>query len=162
MMNEFGATSDVVTLTKEMKSGDRYLMSWAEWAYTGVGDITGSPDVEGLVYDPTKPPVGDNVNTGNLLTLASPYPQMVSGTPMSWSFSNGTFTFGYSTAKVDGSGTFADGSLTTISVPGVEFSNGYQVTVTGGHVVSAVNAAQLVVASDSGVTAVNVVVSPAP
>lgn len=162
MMNEFGATSDIDALTKEMKSGDRYFMSWAEWAYTGAGDITGSPDVEGLVYDPMKPPVGDNVNTGNLLTLASPYPQLVSGTPKSWSFSNGTFTFGYSTAKVDGSGTFADGALTTISVPGVEFPNGYQVTVTGGHVVSAANAAQLVVASDSGATTVNVVVSPAP
>lgn len=113
------------------------------------------------MYDPTKPPVGDNVNTGNLLTLASPYPQLVSGTPKSWSFTNGTFTFGYSTAKVDGSGTFAEGALTTISVPAVEFPNGYQVTVTGGHVVSADNAAQLVVASDSGATTVNVVVSPA-
>lgn len=47
MMNEFGATSDIATLTKEMRSGDRYFMSWAEWAYTGAGDITGSPDVEG-------------------------------------------------------------------------------------------------------------------
>jgi endoglycosylceramidase len=162
MMNEFGATNDVDTLTKEMRSGDRYFMSWAEWAYTGAGDITGSPDIEGMVIDPTKPPVGDNVNTGNLLTLASPYPQLVSGTPKAWSFTNGTFTFGYSTAKIDGSGTFADGALTTISVPAVEFPNGYQVTVTGGHVVSLANAAQLVIAADSGATTVNVVVSPAP
>lgn len=162
VMNEFGATSDIATLTKEMRSGDRYLMSWAEWAYTGVGDITGSPDVEWLVKDPALPPVGDNVNTPNLLTLASPYPQFVSGTPNAWSFANGSFEFGYSTAKVDGSGTFADGALTTISVPVVEYPNGYQVTVTGGHVISAANAAQLVIASDAGATTVNVVVSPAP
>jgi endoglycosylceramidase len=161
VMNEFGATSDIDTLTKEMRSGDRYLMSWAEWAYTGVGDITGSPDVEGLVHDPALPPVGDNVNTGNLLTLASPYPQLVSGTPKTWSFTDGTFTFGYSTAKIDGSGTFADGALTTISVPTVEFPNGYEVTVTGGHVISVSNAPQLVIASDPGATTVSVVVSPA-
>ncbi|MCX2929859.1 cellulase family glycosylhydrolase [Mycobacterium sp. CVI_P3] len=161
VMNEFGATSDVSVLTKEMSSADRYLMGWAEWAYTGVGDITGSPDEEGLVYDPALPPVGDNVNTSNLLTLAAPYPQVVSGTPNAWSFSDGTFEFGYSTMKVDGSGAFAAGSLSTISVPVVEYPDGYAVTVTGGHVVSLPNAAQLVIASDPGATIVNVVVGPA-
>ncbi|MBB3606079.1 endoglycosylceramidase [Mycolicibacterium sp. BK556] len=161
LMNEFGATSDAPTLTKTIRSADRYLMGWAEWAYTGVGDITGSPDVEALVYDPAKDPTGDNVNAGNLAILSSPYPQVVSGTPSVWSFSDGTFEFGYSTAKVDGSGSFAAGSLSTISVPEVQYPNGYQVTVTGGHVVSAANAARLVIASDPGATAVQVVVSPA-
>ena len=161
VMNEFGATSDASTLTKEMSAGDRYLMGWAEWAYTGKGDITGSPDVEGLVYDPALPPTGDNVNSGNLAILASPYPQVVSGTPSAWSFKNGTFDFSYSTAKVDGSGAFDEGALSTISVPAVEYPNGYQAAVTGGHVVSAPNAAQLVIASDPGATAVSVVVSPA-
>lgn len=161
VMNEWGATSDAPTLIREMRAGDRYLMSWAEWAYTGVGDVTGSPAVEGLVYDPAQPPVGDNVNTGNLTILSSPYPQIVSGTPSRWSFSDGTFEFGYSTAKVDGSGAFAAGSLSTISVPSVQYPNGYQVTVIGGHVVSAPDAAQLVIASDPGATAVSVVVSPA-
>ena len=160
MMNEFGATSDRKILTDEMRSGDRYFMSWAGWAYSGVGDITGSPDVEGLVYDPASPPTGDNVNTGNLLVLSSPYPQLVSGTPTSSSFANGTFTFGYSTAKVDGSGTFPAGALTTISVPAVQFPNGYEVTVTGGNVVSAANAAQLVIESVPGATTISVVVTP--
>ena len=159
MMNEWGATSDASTLTKEMTSGDRYLMSWAEWAYTGFGDLTGSPDVEGLVYNPGLPPVGDNVNTGNLLILASPYPQIVSGTPNAWSFKNGTFDFSYSTAKIGGPGTFAAGALTTISVPAVEYPAGYQVNVTGGHVVSAPNAAQLVIASDADATQIRVVVT---
>jgi len=160
-MNEWGATNNPMTLTQGMRSGDRYLMSWANWAYTGVGDITGSPDEEALVYDPALPPVGDNVNTGNLAILSSPYPQLVSGTPNRWSYSDGTFQFGYSTAKVDGSGAFAQGSLTTISVPAVQYPNGYQVTVTGGHVVSGPNAAQLVIASDQGAATVQIVVSPA-
>ncbi|BBY57009.1 hypothetical protein MSAR_01450 [Mycolicibacterium sarraceniae] len=161
VMNEFGATSEASTLTKEMSAGDRYLMGWAEWAYTGEGDMTGSPDVKGLVYDPALLPVGDNVNAGNVAILSSPYPQIVSGTPSAWSFKNGTLDFSYSTAKVHGSGTFDQGSLSTFSVPQVQYPNGYQVTVTGGRVVSASNAAQLVIASDQGATTISVVVSPA-
>jgi endoglycosylceramidase len=113
------------------------------------------------VYNPELPPVGANVNTANLATLAEPYPQVISGTPNSWSFDNGTFQFSYSTDKVDGLGSFPTGSQTTISVPSVEFPNGYQVSVTGGEVVSAPNAPELVIASDAGANTVNVVVSPA-
>jgi endoglycosylceramidase len=160
-LNEFGATSKVSELNTEMHSADKRLISWAQWAYTGVGDITttGSGNDEALVYDPALPPTGDNVNTTSLQTLAAPYPQVISGTPKAWSFKNGTFTFSYSTAKVDGSGNFAAGSLTTISVPAVEYPTSYTVSVTGGHVVSAPDARQLVVAADDGATTVDVVVT---
>ena len=159
-MDEFGATSKVSELTTEMQSADQRLISWAMWAYTGVGDITttGSGNDEALVYDPALPPTGDNVNTSSVQTLAAPYPQAISGTPNAWSFKDGTFTFSYSTAKADGTGSFATGSLTTISVPAVEYPNGYTVSVTGGHVVSAPDARQLVVAAD-GATTVDVVVT---
>jgi endoglycosylceramidase len=43
-------------------------------------------------------------------------------------------------------------------VPAVQFPNGYSVNVTGGHVVSAPGAPQLIIASDGGATAVDVVV----
>ncbi len=52
-------------------------------------------------------------------------------------------------------------SKTTISVPAVEFPDGYQVSVTGGEVVSACNAPELVIASDNGASTVTVTVSPA-
>ena len=61
---------------------------------------------------------------------------------------------------MDGSGSFAAGSLTTISVPAIEYPNGYTVSVTGGHVTSASDAPQLVVAADDGATTVQVVVTP--
>jgi hypothetical protein len=48
------------------------------------------------------PPVGDNVNTAELETLAAPYPQVIAGTPNSWSFDNGTFQLSYSTERADG------------------------------------------------------------
>ncbi|HUO39623.1 MAG TPA: cellulase family glycosylhydrolase [Mycobacterium sp.] len=160
--DEFGATSDTSQLTDEIQAGDKYQMSWTEWAYTGQGDITTSASAlssEALVYNPELPPVGDNVNTTTLATLAAPYPQVISGTPNSWSFANGTFQFSYSTEKADGSGSFPAGSQTIISVPTVEFPNGYQVSVTGGQVVSAPNAPQLVIASDAGATTIDVDVS---
>lgn len=160
-MDEFGATSKVSELNTEMQSADQRMISWAQWAYTGVGDITttGSGNDEALVYNPALPPTGDNVNTSSLQTLAVPYPQVISGTPKAWSFKDGTFTFSYSTAKVDGSGSFAAGSLTAISVPAVEYPSGYTVSVTGGQVVSAPDAPQLVVAADDGATTVGVVVT---
>jgi endoglycosylceramidase len=162
-MDEFGASAAQSDLYAEMDAANQNLMSWSEWAYSGVGDITtsGNTDSESLVYNPALPPTGSNVNTSSLQVLATPYPQTISGTPIAYSTTNGTFTFNYSTVKADGSGSFAAGSRTTISVPTVEYPNGYSVFVTGGHVVSATNAPTLVIASDSGASAVQVVVAAA-
>jgi endoglycosylceramidase len=46
-------------------------------------------------------------------------------------------------------------------VPSVEFPDGYQVSVTGGEVVSTPNASELVIASNAGASTVTVTVSPA-
>ncbi|MFZ0715306.1 cellulase family glycosylhydrolase, partial [Mycobacterium sp.] len=163
-MTEFGATSDQAQILAPMQGADQHLIGWTEWAYSGQGDITTSaspPGSESLVYNPADPLTGANINTANLDTLAEPYPQLVSGTPESYSFDNGTFQFSYSTAEADGLGSFPAGSQTTISVPSVEFPDGYQVSVTGGEVVSAPNAAELVIASNSGASTVTVTVSAA-
>jgi len=163
-MSEFGATSDQAQILGPMQGADQHLIGWTEWAYSGQGDITTSanpPGSESLVYNPADPPIGANVNTANLETLAEPYPQLVSGTPESYSFENGTLQFSYSTEEPDGLGSFPAYSHTTISVPSVEFPDGYQVSVTGGEVVSAPNAAELVIASNPGASAVSVTVSAA-
>jgi endoglycosylceramidase len=163
-MTEFGASSTQSTITESMDPANQDLMGWTEWAFTGQNDITTSASptsLESLVYNPALPPTGDNVNTANLETLAAPYPQDVSGTPGTWSFDNGAFQFSYSTAEVDGMGDFPAGSQTTISVPSVEFPDGYTVSVTGGEVVSAPNASELVIASNAGATTVSVTVNPA-
>lgn len=159
-MSEFGATSDLPRLYDQMNAGDSRQVGWTEWAYSGKGDITThvDPDWEALVYDPALPPVGDNVNTGNLGLLASPYPQTISGIPQGWTFSDGTLRFSYSTQKAGSTGAFPSGSLTTISVPQVVYPNGYTVSVTGGQVVSAPNAPRLVIAAD-GAAPVSVVVT---
>lgn len=163
-MDEFGASNLPSDLNAEMSAAAKYLMGWSEWAYSGVGDITtsGSTNGESVVYDPALPPTGSNVNTTSLQTLAAPYPQAVSGTPLGFSTANGAFTFSYSTAKADNSGNFAVGAQSTLSVPAVAYPNGYTVAVTGGHVVSAANAPTLVIASDTGAGIVRVVVTATP
>jgi endoglycosylceramidase len=161
-MTEFGASSDETGISASMQAANGNLIGWTEWAYSGQGDITTTaspPSSESLVYNPELPPTGTNVNTANLDTLAEPYPQVISGTPNSWSFDNGTFDFSYSTEQADGLGSFPAGSQTTISVPAVEFPNGYEVSVTGGQVVSAPDAPELVIASDNGASTVTVVVT---
>lgn len=162
-MSEFGSSSNQSTISAALSPANQNMIGWTEWVYggpqqSGVG-LDGSS--ASLVNDPSQPLTGDNVNTANLTTLAQPYPQVVAGTPNPWTFDNGVFQFSYSTTHADGTGSFAAGSQTTISVPNIEFPKGYEVNVTGGQVVSESNAPVLIIASNSGATTVSVTVSPA-
>jgi endoglycosylceramidase len=68
------------------------------------------------------------------------------------------FTLTYSTERAAGTGAFAAGSQTSISVPAAQYASGYQVAVAGGTVVSSGSVLQ--VASCPGATSVTVTVSP--
>ncbi len=162
-MTEFGATSDQAAILGPMQGADQHLIGWTEWAYSSQGDITTSaspPGSESLVYNPLDPPTDANVNTANLETLAEPYPQAISGTPTSYSFENGTLQFSYSTEEPDGLSSFPPGSQTSIVIPSVEFPDGYQVSVTGGEVMTA-TPGELVIISSANASAVSVTVSAA-
>ncbi|HEU0190606.1 MAG TPA: cellulase family glycosylhydrolase, partial [Mycobacterium sp.] len=160
LITEIDPGMSLGTVTDGLQAADAHRFGWLDWAFTGKDDITTSaPDNESLIINPALPPTGGNVNTADLQTLAQPYPQVVSGTPGSWSFDNGTFQLSYSTEMASGLHSFPAGSQTDISVPAVQYPNGYQVEVTGGHVVSAANAPVLVIASDSGASTVNVTVT---
>ncbi|ORV66353.1 hypothetical protein AWC09_01520 [Mycolicibacter hiberniae] len=140
--------------------GHRY--GWATWTYTGQNnnmDIPVPARAASLVYNTSLPPTGDNIDAAKLEVLAEPYPQAVAGIPNNWSFDNGTFQLSYSTQMADGQGVFAAGAQTNIAVPAVIYPNGYDVSVTGGHVISAPNATVLVIASDPGATTINVTVT---
>ncbi|MBX7433986.1 cellulase family glycosylhydrolase, partial [Mycobacterium sp. Y57] len=161
LMTEFGATDLNSNIAYHVTIADKNLIGWSEWAYTGQGDITGSPDTEWLVFDPRRPPVGDNVDSDKLATLAGPYAQIVAGTPLSVAATGGRWEFAYSTDKADGSGDFPAGSYTVIAVPAIRYPDGYQVSVTGGHAVSAPDDPVLVIASDVGADTVTVTVTAA-
>ncbi|MGO9925933.1 MAG: cellulase family glycosylhydrolase [Mycobacterium sp.] len=160
LLTEFGATDDLANLAEVMRHADHHKMGWLEWAYTGNDKTSSSPTLQALVYDPSQPPTGSNVNTAKLAVLAAPYPQVVAGTPRDWSFRSGTFRLCYSTERADRQGRFAPGAQTFISVPPIEYPSGYQVSVTGGQVVSAPNAPVLAVVANAGADTVDVLVTP--
>jgi endoglycosylceramidase len=160
LITEFGATSDLSNLTEMTQLADKYRTGWLEWAYTGNDPTSSSPDGQALVLDPSQPPTGSNVVTDKLKALATPYPQVVAGTPTSWSFSAGVFRLVYTTVHPTGFGRFAAGAQTAISTPAIEFPTGYQVTVTGATVMSAPDAATLVLAALPGATTIRATVQP--
>ena len=159
-ISEFGSGNGAAEAVMVMNAADQRMWGWSNWAYNGTPEITGTSPGNALVFDTSKPPVGDNVDWARLEATSAPYAQAVAGTPQSWSFSDGTFHLSYSTEMAGGTGHFAAGSQTEISVPPIQYPDGYQVAVTGGHVVSAANAPVLIIASD-GTGTVDVVVKAA-
>ena len=160
LLTEFGATDDLANLAGVLRRADDDRIGWLEWAYTGNDKTSSSPTDQALVFDPSQPPTGSNVNTAKLAVLAAPYPQLVAGTPKSWSFKSGTFRLCYTTERADHQGRFSPGTPTVISVPAIEYPSGYQVTVKGGQVVSAPGAPLLTVVADAGADTVDVTVTP--
>jgi endoglycosylceramidase len=160
LLTEFGATNDLANLTGVLQRADADRIGWLEWAYTGNDKTSSSPTEQALVFDPGQPPTGSNVNMPKLAVLAAPYPQVVAGTPASWSFKSGTFQLSYSPQRADGQGSFSPGAQTLVSVPPVEYPSGYHATVSGGQVVSAPNAPVLTVVAAAGAASVDVVVTP--
>jgi endoglycosylceramidase len=155
MITEFGATNDLQNLQDTVTRSDADRFGWLEWGYTGADITSQNSGAQALVYDPSKPPTGANVNAAKLKVLAEPYPQVVAGTPTSWAFSAGVFTLTYTTAKVGG-GRFATGAESDIAVPKVQFPAGYHVQVSGGRVLSAPNAPVLRVAATRSTVTVRV------
>jgi endoglycosylceramidase len=160
LLTEFGATNDLKNLAEVMRHADRHRMGWLEWAYTGNDKTSSSPTDQALVFNPSQPPTGGNVNAAKLAVLAAPYPQVVAGTPREWSFRSGAFRLRYSTERADRQGRFGPGAQTFVSVPAIEYPNGYRVTIEGGQVVSAPNAPVLAVVANQGADAVDLVVTP--
>ncbi len=160
LLTEFGATDDLANLAGVLRRADDDRMGWLEWAYTGNDKTSSSPTAQALVYDPGQPPTGANVNAAKLAVLAAPYPQVVAGTPRDWSFRSGTFRLCYSTERADRRGRFPSGAQTLVSVPAIEYPNGYHVTVKGGQVVSPPTSPTLAIVADPGADSVDVVVTP--
>jgi len=149
-ITEYGGTTNTGSINDTMTEANSYGYSWMFWDYTL------------MRYWDLNTPVNDStVDYATLTTLAQPYPLAVGGTPGTWSFADGTFNFNYSTEMASGEGVFAAGTQTEISVPALQYPDGYQVTVTGGHVISAPNAPVLIITSDSGASTINVVITPA-
>lgn len=157
ILSEFGATTDLATLERVARFADDHMVSWQEWHYCGCDDptTTGPGDTQALVRDPARPPQGDNVFTDKLAALARPYPQLIAGTPRSWSFDPGdrSFEFAYTPRRARGGGRFRRGT-SLIFLPAIQYPRGYRVEVAGARVVSARGSKRLLLRADRGATRV--------
>ena len=79
------------------------------------------------MLDPSKPPTGDNLKTVTLDQLVRPYPQVVAGTPESWSYADGTFKARWTAGKGE----------SEIVLPARVYPKGYAAQVQGGSITSA-------------------------
>ncbi len=161
LMTEFGSTTDVAYLDDLLARADRNMVPWLEWSYCACRSPTdtGQP---GIVVDPAKPPSGANLVTGTLQALVEPYPQTISGIPLSWGFNRAdkTFTLRFDTVRAAGGRRFRAGALTEIAAPAMVYGGRYTARVMGGAVVSRPGAARLVIAACRGAHMITVTVSP--
>ena len=160
MMTEYGSTTDVPYLEDMLQRADSNMVPWLEWSYCACRSPTdtGQP---GIVADPAKPPTGSNLIMGTLHALVEPYPQVVSGTPSSWSFdrSSRTFSLRFSTDRASGRGRFGAGSLTEIATPRLVYGGRYAVVVSGGAIASRPGAGVLEIAACRGARTIGVSVT---
>lgn len=164
MMTEFGATNLVGDLDGMVARADANMVPWLEWAYCGCHDPTtsGPGNVQAIVIDPSKPPGGTNLVEPTLHALVEPYPQVIAGTPRSWSYERpaDTFKLAFSTAPAGGSGAFRTGSLTEVATPPLDYPSGYAAAASGAAIVSPARAVTLLVAQCPGAVQVSVTVAP--
>jgi endoglycosylceramidase len=155
--DEWGNTASVPLLQRMTAEADQHMIGWSYWAYE---DCCNSPGA--IVYDATKDPMApDNLNMPVLQALVRPYPQLISGTPISWSFDpqSKAFSLNYSTKRVAG-GVFAAGSPTAVFVPRLQYPEGYTVTVSGADIASDPTSGRLVLCSRADASAVSVTLKP--
>jgi endoglycosylceramidase len=162
LLDEWGATSGPTDLHKMVALADQHMVPWMEWAFCLCGDPTTAGQDQGMIQEASKPPSGENLNASTVEALVEPYPQLISGTPLSWGFNreSATFSFRYSTQSADGSRSFRAGSVTQIATPKLSYPSGYGVQVSGGKAVSKPGARLLNIRSCPGANEVAVTVAP--
>lgn len=135
------------------------FLPWFFYTYKGMPD----PGAENtsLLIDPSLPASETNVKSQRFDAMVVPYPQLIAGTPKSWSFDRITkvVRFGYSTKPV-GRRRPCVGADTEIFVPARHYPQGYSAEVAGGTVVSSPTSAWVVVQQARGAREVSITIRP--
>ena len=159
LMTEFGANiSTPGSIVEATRLADEHMIGWQEWEYD---DNYSDQPGQALVFDPSAPPRGANVDRGRLELLARPYPQLVAGTPKSWNFDpeTGEFELTYRTRGVTGK-RFGSKATTRIAMPRLQYPDGYLVAVKGAAIRSQPGARALRIEARKGAKKVVLSVSP--
>jgi endoglycosylceramidase len=161
LMTEFGATDQTATMERLAAAADRSMVGWHYWTYSNIFAGNDFPSTS-LIEDLDLPPTPDNVKQPAMDALARPYPQLVAGTPTSWSWDPAAkvFELGYSTTGPGGVG-FPGGdarSVTEVFLPARHFPGGYEVSAAGATIASDPGARILRVRNCAGARQVSVAV----
>jgi endoglycosylceramidase len=162
LMTEYAATNDMRKIEEINGLADEHMIGWQQWHYCDCEDpTTTGTGIQSLVSDPHKPPAGDNLNREKLKVSSRPYPQVVAGTPESWSFDPETrlFELSYSTRTPEGK-RLPRRWLTEIFVPPIHYHGRYGVEVEGGDTASGRGERRLLIQRDRGAKRVKVTVGP--
>ena len=154
LLSEFGATTDLRVVERQVDRADRSMISWQWWHYCACDDPTtaGPGDVQAIVSDPARPPEGDNVFEDKLRALVRPYPQAVAGTPLAYAFDREATAFEFSYAARRG--------VTEVFVPELHYPDGYAVEVTGAAKVISPARSRVLMLRTAGAGEVKVTVKP--
>jgi endoglycosylceramidase len=152
---EFGATTKPGPINQSTAAYDAAMVPWMFWSYQEVAGLGGNG---AFTTPPSKTP-----NRAVLSSLSRPYPQLLSGIPSGYGYNPATrvFTASYSTERADGSGQFGTNAISQFAMPRLAYPHGYDVTVTGGQVVSGHRSPLLLVAANPGAKRISVKVTPA-
>lgn len=138
---------------------DSRFIPWTYYTYRGMPD----PGAEhtSLLIDRSKPASEANAKPARFDALVVPYPQLIAGTPLSWTFDRATniVRFTYSTKPV-GSQKLCAGAATEIFVPARHYPQGYVAQVKGATIASMPTSAWLVLKAEPGAQEVSVTIEP--
>lgn len=132
-LGEFGDSRNTTDDANMVDLADQRFLNWSYWEYyTTTASL--SP---GLLRDDRRPGSLANAHRAVLDALVVPYPELVEGTPASYTLHRSTRTmrFTYRTRSVEPSRS-CPGAPTEIFVPHLMYPHGYRVQVTGARVAS--------------------------
>jgi endoglycosylceramidase len=146
--SEWGATNDPQIAQRQTGEFDAQMIGDVFWDYRNlVPDVTGQPG-------------GRNERAALLDALDRPHPQVVAGTPSSWSFDPGSrgFSLAYTTSLPSGR---PAGSLQTeVWVPPDQYPGGYAAAASGADIVSSPGACVLRLVARADVKRVTLTIAP--
>jgi endoglycosylceramidase len=151
---EFGATTKPTPITQSATAYDAAMVPWMFWSYQEVAGLRADG---AFTTPPAKTP-----NRPVLASLARPYPQLLAGIPAVYGYNATSHVFGatYSTERAGGNGRFGPNAVSQFSIPRIAYPRGYDVSVSGGQVVSGTNSPLLLITADPGAKRVTVKVTP--
>ncbi|MDD3763918.1 MAG: cellulase family glycosylhydrolase [Nevskiales bacterium] len=161
LLTEFGATDDADAIDRMADLADANRVSWQYWAWWNEDVCCERPE-EGIIDHPANPPSPEHLDAAKLDALVRPYPRVVAGTPLSWSFDAQTreFRLRYTSEAADGSGRRLADLTTEVWVPRRQYPDGYTISLSGARVVSGADDERLLLQASAADAPVELSIAP--